>query len=91
MKDYHNFYFKCNVLFLADVIEKFRNTSFKNHGLCPSHYLSAPGSSWDEMLKITKNKFELISDLDMFIFFEKVEEVEFLIFSIDIANATINI
>ena len=48
MKDYHDLY-----LLLAVVFEKFRNNSFKNYGLCPSHYLSAPGLSWDAMLKMT--------------------------------------
>ena len=42
MKDYHDFYLKSDVLFLANVFEKFRNNSLKNYGLCPSHYLSAP-------------------------------------------------
>ena len=69
MKDYHEFYLKCNVFLLADVFEKFRNKSLKNYGLCPSHYLSAPGLSWDAMLKVTK--IELIPDPDMDIFFEK--------------------
>ena len=39
----------CDALLLADVFEKFRNNSFKNYGLCPSHYLSAPALSWDAM------------------------------------------
>ena len=29
MKDYQDLYLKCNVLFLADVFEKFRNKSLK--------------------------------------------------------------
>ena len=33
--------------------------------------MSAPGLSWDAMLKIEKSKLELITDPDMFIFFEK--------------------
>ena len=45
IKDYHDFYLKCDVLLLANVFEKFRNNSSKNYGLCPSHYLSAPGLS----------------------------------------------
>ena len=69
MKDYHDLHLKCDVLLLADVFEKFRNNSLKNYGLCPSHYLSA--LSWDAMLDMTKIKFELISDPDMYIFFEK--------------------
>ena len=46
MKDYHNFYFKCDILLLADLFEKYRNNSLKNYGLCPSHYLSARDLSW---------------------------------------------
>ena len=42
MKDYHDLYLKCKVLLLADVLEKIRNNSLKNYGLCLSHYLSAP-------------------------------------------------
>ena len=71
MKDYHGLYLKCDVLLLADVFEKFRNNSLKNYGLCPSHYLSTPGLSWDAMLKMTKIELEFISDPDMHIFFEK--------------------
>ena len=71
MKDYHDLYLKCDVLLLADVFEKFRNNSLKNYGLCPSHYLSAPGLSCDAMLKKTKTELEFIPDLDMYIFFEK--------------------
>ena len=56
-------------MLLADVLEKFENNSLKNYGLCPSHYLSAPGLSWDAMLKMTK---QLIIDPAVYIFFEKV-------------------
>ena len=33
--------------------------------------MSAPLSSWDAMLRITKVELELISDADMYLFFEK--------------------
>ena len=33
--------------------------------------MSAPGLSWDAMLKMTQTKIELITDPDMYIFFEK--------------------
>ena len=69
------------IILLADQFEKFRNNSLKNYGLCPNHYLSAPGLSWDAMLEITKIELELIPD----------PEVKSLIFLIDIAKSAINI
>ena len=71
IKDYHDLYLKCDALLLADVFEKFRNNSLKNYGLCPSHYLGATCSSFDAIPKMPKIKLELISDPDMYIFFEK--------------------
>ena len=71
MKGDHNLYLKCGTLLLADIFEKFRNNSLKNHGLCPNHYLSAPALSQDAMFNMTKIKFEIISDPDMYIFFEE--------------------
>ena len=71
MKDYHNLYLRCVVILLSDVFEKIRNNSIKNCELCPSHFLSTPALSWDAMLHMTKVKLELISNHDMYIFFEK--------------------
>ena len=57
---------------MADVFERFNNNSLNNYGLYPSHYFSAPGLGWDAMaIKLTKIKFEVIVDPDMYIFFEK--------------------
>ena len=71
MKDYHDLYLKCDVLLLDNVFEKFRNNSLKNYGLCPSHYLSVPGLSWDTMLKITKTQPELIAYHDMYMLYKR--------------------
>ena len=51
MGDYHNHYFKKDVLLMADVYEKFIDTCLKYYRLDPCHYLSSPGLSWDAMLK----------------------------------------
>ena len=59
------------MLLLADVFEKIRNNNLKNSGLFPSNYLNALALMWDAMLNMAKVEFELISDLDMHIFFEK--------------------
>ena len=70
-RDFHNHYLKKDVLLLADVFEKFISTSLKYYNLDPCHYFSAPGLSWDAMLKMTKAELEKISDADMHLFIEK--------------------
>ena len=45
MGDYHDHYFKRDVLLLADVFEKFIETCLKFYGLDPCHYFSFPGLS----------------------------------------------
>ena len=41
--EYHDLYVQCDILLLADVFEKFRDTCIEIYGLDPSHFLSAPG------------------------------------------------
>ena len=41
------------------------------YGLDPEHYITAPGFSWEAMLKMTEQRLELISDIDMSQFIEK--------------------
>ena len=71
MSDYHDHYFKKDVLLLADVFEKFIDTRLKYYGLGPCHYFSSPGLSRDAMLKMTGIKSEKISDIVMYLFMEK--------------------
>ena len=75
IKHYDDLHLKCDVLLLADVFKKFRNNNLKNYGLFPRYYFSAPGLGWDEMLKTTKIRLELITDPDMHVFFEKCTKV----------------
>ena len=92
MKDYHDSYLKCDVLSFADLFENFRNNSLNNYGLCLSNYLSAPGLSWDAMLKTTKVEFlNLFQILTHKYSLKKVQEVEFRIFLVDTIKPTINI
>ena len=71
MGDYHNHYLEKDVLLLADVFEKFIDTCSKYYELDCGHYFSAPGLSWDAMLKMTDVKLEKISDIDHYLFIEK--------------------
>ena len=56
---------------LADVYEKFRSRCLENCGLLPSHYLSTPALSWDAMFSMAKVEINLVSEVDMYLFFEK--------------------
>ena len=57
---------------LADVLEKFRNSSLKIFRLCAAcHYLNTPSLSWDAMLDMIKVELELNSNANTYLFFEK--------------------
>ena len=70
-EDFHDHYLKKDVLLLADIFEKFISTNLKYYGLDPCHYFSAPGLSWDAMLKMTGVTLEKITDPDKYMFFEQ--------------------
>ena len=71
MGEYHDLYFKSDVLLLADVFENFRKTCLRYCKLDLCHYFTSPDLSWDAMLKMTNIKLELMTDVDMFQFIEK--------------------
>lgn len=70
LKDYLELYLKVDVLCQADVFEAYRKVCMKNYGLDPLHYYTAPGLSWDALLKMTGVELELLTDIDMHLFFE---------------------
>ena len=71
MGDYHDLYLKTDILFIADVFEKFIKKCLDYYGLDPCHYFRSPGLSCDAMLKMTRIKLYLISDIDMHLLVEK--------------------
>ena len=70
MLDYHDLYLKTDVLLLADVMENYRDVCYKNYGLDPLWYYTAPGLAWDTALKISKVKIKLLTDPDMYLMVE---------------------
>lgn len=68
--DYHDLYLLTDVLLLADVFESFRNMVLENYKLDPCHFYSLPGLAWNAMLKMTKVKLELLTDVNMHIYLE---------------------
>lgn len=68
--DYHDLYLKTDVLLLTSVFESFRDLSLTTYKLDPCWFVSSPGLSWQSMLKCTKVELELLTDPDMYLFFE---------------------
>ena len=68
--DYHDLYVATDTLLLADVLENFRKVCQEKYGLDSANYHSAPGLSWDALLKKTGVELELLTDLDMHLFIE---------------------
>ena len=67
--DYHDLYLKTDVLLLADIWDCFSKTCFENYKLDPAHYVSAPHLTWDAMLLKTGVNIGLLSDPEMFSFY----------------------
>ena len=71
LKDYHDFYLKCDVFLLSDVFDTFRNTMLGSHKLDPLHYITLPSFSWDAAMKHSKIELELLTDYEMLCMIEK--------------------
>ena len=63
--------FKSDTLLLADVFENFRNMCLRIYKLDPAKFLSIPGLEWQAVLKKTKAKLDLLTDIDMLLMVEK--------------------
>jgi hypothetical protein len=70
-EEYHDFYLNVDVNGLADVFENFRKTSINTYKLDPCHYVGTPSFGWDAMLLKTKVELDLMTDCDMYQFFER--------------------
>ena len=60
-----------DTLQLADVFENFIDICMEKYGLDSSYYVSAPHLANDAMLKVTGAEIELLTDPDMYLFFEE--------------------
>ena len=59
------------MLQLADWVQSFIDTSTESYGLDPSYYVLAPALSWDAMLRHNGATLTLLTENDMYIFFER--------------------
>ena len=68
--EYLQLYMTLDILLLSCVFENFRKNSLQAYGLDPCHYFTTPGLSWDSMLKMTRVKLDLLTDIDMVMWIE---------------------
>lgn len=68
--DYTELYCKIDTILLAEIFQKFRVDMMKFSDLDPARYISLPAFSFDSMLKITKCKLDLPTDINMVQFIE---------------------
>ena len=70
MRQYQNHYLTTDTLLLADVFDNFRQEIYADHGLEALCFYTLPGLAWAAALKFTGVKLQLLTDLDMYLFFE---------------------
>ena len=63
--EYHDLYVQSDTLLLADVYENFRNICHEKYQLDSPYSVSSPGLAWQDCLKKTRVKLELLTDCDM--------------------------
>ena len=68
--DYMLLYLKLDVYLLADFFQQFRKKSLTNNKLEPLTFFGIPGMSWASALMSLKEPIELLTDNDMYTFFE---------------------
>lgn len=61
-------YLKSDVLLSTDIYENFRSLCLEKYKLDSAHYFTSPSLSWSSMLRMTKVKMELVSDIEIFFY-----------------------
>ena len=69
--EYHDLYCLTDVLLLADVFGNFREVCYRHYGLDPANFYTSPGLAWQACLEMSRQRLELLTDLDMHLFIEK--------------------
>ena len=71
LEDYIGIYVISDCLLLADVFLSFRNLCMEKYKIDPCYCFSLPGYAFEAMLKLTGVKFDLLTDIDQYLFLER--------------------
>ena len=71
LDDYTGLYVKTDTIQLADVMENLIDVCLEKYKLDPVHYVTAASLAMDGMLKVTGVEIELLTDPDMYLFFDE--------------------
>ena len=75
---------------IADVSENFRNACLEIYDINPGHFLTAPGLAWQAVLKNTKVKLDLLTDIDMLFMLQNISEEEYVTIFINMQKPITN-
>ena len=76
-------YVQGNTILLPNVFENFWNQCFEMYELDPADFLTTPRLAWQEALKKTKVKLDLLTDIALSLMLEKGIKVEYAMLFID--------
>ena len=71
LEEFNDLYAQSDTLLLANVFENFWNMCLEIYELDPVILISALGLAWQAVLKNTKIKLDLLTDIDMLLMVEK--------------------
>ena len=82
----HHLYVQADTAQLSAVFENFRYLCLKDYDLDPTYFVSTPSLAFEAILKVTKLKIELLTDIDMVLITEKGGGLTQVIRKHEIAN-----
>ena len=69
--EYHDVYVQVDTAQLSNAFENFKSLCLQEHQLDPAYFVSTPSLVFEAMLKITKIKIELFTDINMVLMTKK--------------------
>ena len=69
--EYYDLYVRADTAQISDVFENFRYLCLREYDLDTTYFVSTPSLAFEAMLKVTRAKIELLTDIDMVLITEK--------------------